>query len=57
MSNNEIIELPKVPNVKFVLDGQGRGWYCHGSASSEGDLASQGCVLGDSVVYDRGFGG
>ena len=56
MTENEILELPKTPNVKFVLDAQGRGWYCHGSVSG-GDLSGQGCVHEDQVVYDRGFGG
>jgi hypothetical protein len=45
------------PNVKMVQDGQGRFWLCDISVSFDSDLASEGCVQADEIIYDRMFGG
>ena len=57
MNSTEILELPSTPNIKFVQDGHGRGWYCSGGVSGQDGLELQGCVRADQVEYDRGFGG
>jgi hypothetical protein len=45
------------PNVKMVRDSGGSLWLCDASAGNDGDLAGQGCVRVEEIVYDRMFGG
>jgi hypothetical protein len=45
------------PSVRFVLDRQGRGWFCNGQVVLQGDLPAQGCVRAEEWIYDRNFGG
>lgn len=52
----EILELPEIPNVKYVKDALGRGWYCSGDVGTRNSYAAV-CVSEDDVLYDRGFGG
>ncbi len=53
--NIEILELPEVPNVKYVQDKNGQGWYCHGSFNNSKDKVKDTCYSSDSLVYDRSF--
>lgn len=51
----EIYELPSVPNVLYVVDVFGEGWYCTGVDEHE-PLTGE-CTHEDSVEYNRSFGG
>ena len=54
----EIQENPKNPNVVYVVDGHGEGWYCTevDEDVAEEDLSGE-CVHEEEVTYDRNFGG
>ena len=59
MSQNdpkEINEGSKKPNVVYVVDAHGEGWYCTEEGETEEDLSGE-CVHEEEVTYDRGFGG
>ena len=56
LDNIEILELPDVPNVKYVQDRNGHGWYCSGDVSADSNFAAA-CTSADDIIYDRGFGG
>lgn len=58
MSNHhtETYETEGVVNVTFVIDGDGKGWYCDGKLEDEAELSSA-CESEEAQVYDRGFGG
>jgi hypothetical protein len=45
------------PNVKMVRDGHGELWLCDAEVGTRTNLAGQGCVRAESVIYDRMFGG
>ena len=55
MANIYTYEVPKHGNVKYLRDGNGRGWFCPTVARSSSDLAVQGCQPADDVLFDRGW--
>ena len=56
-SHNEINELPRTPNVRFLTDAEGNGYICReGAGESRPELASQ-CEPEASLEYGRDFGG
>jgi hypothetical protein len=57
MLNHYDTEMLIIPNVKYVVDGKGKGWYCNPPVIKEGDLRAQGCVPAEDWDYDRMFGG
>ena len=57
MMNQSDFEILTAPNVKFVLDSQGNGWYCDAAVNEGSDLHGQGCVSEEDWHYDRMFGG
>jgi hypothetical protein len=57
MMNQSDFEILTAPNVKFVLDSQGNGWYCDAAVNENSDLHGQGCVSEEDWHYDRMFGG
>lgn len=56
METHQIIERT-TPNVRYIQDGNGNGWYCYGDVDHDGDLRGQGCISEDEVIHDRNFGG
>jgi len=54
MATIETTELPKTPNIKYIRRN-GKGWFCSGDTSEDGDLSS--CTSAEDTIYDRGFGG
>lgn len=57
MSNTNAKENKSIPNVKYVVDGNGKGWICDASVDNDQDLRGQGCVAAEEWPYDRMFGG
>ena len=59
MSNSDpkkISELPKAPNVVYVVDTHGDGWFCTEDSEDISELSGE-CVHEEEVDYDRSFGG
>jgi len=54
--DKEILETPKSPNVVYVVDGHGDGWYCTEETEDEEALSGE-CVQEEDVEYNRSFGG
>lgn len=42
------------PNVVYVVDGHGEGWYCT-EVDQEDDEPSGECIHEEEVTYDRNF--
>ena len=52
MDHIEILELPEVPNVHYLRDKSGKGWYCSGDVTSTSNYASV-CVSEEEILHDR----
>ena len=50
-------EEPSSPNVYYVIDGNGDGWYCYSGINDNSGYVSGECIQEDYISYDRNFGG
>ncbi len=55
--SNELNREQSRPNVKYLVDGNGRGWICEGHVRKDDDPRQQACVPAEEIIYDRMFGG
>ena len=55
--NERIANEVSRPNLKYVVDGEGRGWFCDGEVPQGADPRHEACTPAEDVIYDRMFGG
>ena len=56
--NSQEEKRPKsTPNLVYVVDGHGEGWYCTNVDPQEEEPTSGECTHEDEVPYARDFGG
>ena len=53
---NEVYELGAAPNVEYVIDAHGEGWYCTGIDESDPPTTGE-CVHEEDVPNVRDSGG
>jgi hypothetical protein len=45
------------PNVQFLIDRNGRQWFCEVGIDRHSPLGNQACTRAEDWIYDRSFGG